>query len=221
MSFNKPIKHATDINAVKRSAFWHLSRRDHSEHELRIKLARKTENQQWIDTVISECYEYGYLDDDRFIESFIRSAQNKGYGVNRIQRDLQLKGISNNQCALHFQHSEFDYIDSATQQLHKRYHERIENAHLKQKVMVFLQNKGHTFEHIFSAIESHNEHFPIEEYDAISDALALLTSKFRIVIEGQKLQDKAKRFLISRGYSFNDVQSAIKQFNDQINEQEE
>lgn len=221
MAFNKPIKPANDIEGVKRSAFWHLGRRDHSEHELRIKLARKTENQQWIDAVIAECYEYRYLDDDRFMESFIRSAQNKGYGINRIQRDLQLKGISNNDCAQHLHDSEFDYIDSATQQLQKRYHERIENAHLKQKVMAFLQNKGHNFEHIFSAIECHNEHFPLEEYDAISDALALLSGKFRDLIEDKKTQDKAKRFLLSRGYSFNDTQTAIKQFNQQINEQEE
>ena len=221
MSFNKPIKPAKDIDGVKRSAFWHLGRRDHSEHELRIKLARKTDNQQWIDAVISECYEYNYLDDARFIECFIRSAQNKGYGINRIQRDLQLKGITSSECAKHFQESNFDYINSATEQLQKRYHERIENAHLKQKVMAFLQNKGHNFDHIFSAIEKHNETFPIEEYDAVSDALALLTGKFRELIEDKKSQDKAKRFLISRGYSFNDTQTAIKQFNAQINEQEE
>lgn len=220
MAFNKPIKPANDIESVKRSAFWHLGRRDHSEHELRIKLARKTDNQQWIDAVIVECYQYQYLDDARFIASFTRIAQNKGYGVNRIQRDLQLKGIANIKCIEHFQHNEFDYINSATQQLHKRYHERIENAYLKQKVMLFLQNKGHTFEHIFCAIECHNEHFPLQEYDAISDALALLTAKFRVFIEGQKLQDKAKRFLISRGYSFNDTQVAIKQFNVHINQQD-
>ena len=218
MSFNKPIKPATDIDGVKRSAFWHLGRRDHSEQELRTKLARKTDNQQWIDTVIEECYEYRYLDDCRFTESFIRSAQNKGYGINRIQRDLQLKGISTQLANDMFQKSEFDYIDSATQLLNKRYQERIENAHLKQKVMAFLQNKGHNFEHIFSAIECHNENFPIEDYDALGDALKLLNGKFRDPIKDQKTQDKAKRFLISRGYSFNDCQKAIQQFNEQIDD---
>ncbi len=214
--FNKPIKPATDIEGVKRSAFWHLGRRDHSEHELRVKLARKTDNQQWIDDVIEACYEYRYLDDARFVESFMRSAQNKGFGINRIQRDLKLKGIPEQLCSEHFQNNDFDYINSATELLQKRYHERIENAHLKQKVMAFLQNKGHNFEHIFSAIECHNEHFPLEEYDAIADALALLSGKFRVEIEGKALQDKAKRFLISRGYSFNDCQKAIKEFNLQI-----
>jgi len=221
MSFNKPIKLATDSEGVKRSAFWHLGRRDHSEHELRAKLSRKTDNQQWIDEVIDACYEYRYLDDDRFTETFIRSAQNKGHGINRIQRDLQHKGISHLLSAKFLQQSNFDYINSATQLLQKRYRERIENAHLKQKVMAFLQNKGHTFEHIFSAIESHNEYFPIEEYDALGDALKLLTGKFREPIEGKKLQDKAKRFLLSRGYSFNDSQNAIKQFNLQLSDQEE
>lgn len=213
MSFNKPIKPANDINAVKRSAFWHLGRHDHSEQELRIKLSRKTDNQQWIDAVIDECYEYRYLDDQRFTETFIRSAQQKGYGIKRIQRDLQLKGISQQLAQTQFQQSEFDYINSATQLLQKRYHERIENAYLKQKVMAFLQNKGHDFEHIFSAIALHNEDFPLQDYDPLSDALILLNGKFREKIDGQKMQDKAKRFLISRGYSFNDCQNAIKEFN--------
>jgi regulatory protein len=214
--FNKPIKPAKDIEGVKRSAFWHLGRRDHSEAELRIKLARKTDNQQWIDDVINECYEYHYLDDERYCESFIRSAQNKGYGVNRIKRDLKLKGISNDVSESHLAQKEFNYIDSATQQLQKRYHERIENRLLKQKAMSFLQTKGHIFEHIFIAIECHNEQFPLEQYDAINDALTLLTKKFREKIEGTKLQDKAKRYLISRGYSFNDCQEAITQFNSQL-----
>tara|TARA_R110001583_G_scaffold11285_1_gene51302 strand:+ start:16262 stop:16915 length:654 start_codon:yes stop_codon:yes gene_type:complete len=214
--FNKPIKPATDIDGVKRSAFWHLGRRDHSENELRIKLARKTDNQQWIDAVIEECYEYRYLDDERYCESFIRNAQNKGHGINRIQRDLKLKGISNTLCQLAFDKNEFNYINSATEQLQKRYRERIENAHLKQKAMAYLQGRGHTFEDIFLAIEIHNEHFPLEEYDAVADALKLLENKFHEKIEGQKLQDKAKRFLISRGYCFNDCQVAIKQYNSQI-----
>jgi len=221
MSFNKPIKPATDIDGVKRSAFWHLGRRDHSEQELRTKLGRKTDNPLWIDAVIDECYEYRYLDDQRFTETFIRSAQLKGHGINRIQRDLQRKGISPQLANQQFQESEFDYIDSATQLLNKRYRERIENPHLKQKVMVFLQNKGHTFEHIFSAIECHNEDFPLEDYDALGDALKLLNGKFRNEIIDQKTQDKAKRFLISRGVAFNDAQKAIQQFNEQLNEQEE
>ncbi|WP_413699133.1 regulatory protein RecX [Psychromonas sp. KJ10-10] len=202
--FNKPIKPANDIEGLKRSAFWHLARRDHSEHELRLKLARKTDNQQWIDSVINECYEFNYLNDNRFCGSFIRNAQNKGHGINRIQRDLQLKGINNAISEPHFSNDKFNYIDSATEQLQRRYHQRIENALLKQKAMVFLQSRGHTFEHIFEAIENHNCHFPLEEYDAVAEALSLLQKKFYLKIEDKKQQDKAKRFLISKGYSFND-----------------
>ncbi len=221
MLFNKPIKPANDINAVKRSAFWHLGRRDHSEQELRQKLSRKTDNHQWIDAVIDECYQYHYLDDQRFAETFIRNAQNKGYGINRIQRDLQLKGITQQIAVPSLQQSQFDYIQSAVRLLEKRYHERIENAYLKQKVRVFLQNKGHTFEHIFSAITVHNKLFPAEGYDAIGKALILLNGKFREQIVERKMIDKAKRFLISRGYSYNECQDAIKTFNAQLNQQEE
>ena len=94
MFTNKPIKIAKDIDGVRRSALWHLSRRDHSEAELLTKLQRKTDNQEWINTIINECLDFNYLNDERFCESFIRSAQNKGHGKTRIQQDLKLKGIA-------------------------------------------------------------------------------------------------------------------------------
>lgn len=218
MSFNKPIKAANDIDGVRRSAFWHLGRRDHSEKELRQKIGRKTDNQQWIDAVINECFEYGYLDDTRFMENFIHTSQNKGFGSARIKRDLLRKGIDANEITNVFETTEHDYIKNAVSLLSGKYKQRIENQHLKQKAMLFLQAKGHAFDDIFSAIDIHNEDYPSEDCDYVSEALLLLTRKFKTEIQDRKTQDKALRFLVSRGYSFNDSLKAIKVFNQQINE---
>lgn len=220
MSFNNPIKAAKDIDGVRRSAFWHLGRRDHSEKELREKIARKTDNQQWIDTVISECFEYGYLDDARFVENFIRSSQNKGFGSTRIKRDLQRKGIEQNHLARVFEDDPHDYIPDALALLSAKYKQRIANQHLKQKAMLFLQSKGHSFDDIFKAIDQHNEAYPIDDCDYLSEAVVLLSRKFKTAIIERKLQDKAMRFLISRGHSFSNASDAIKAFNEKINQEE-
>lgn len=219
MSFNKPIKPAKDIDGVRRSAFWHLGRRDHSEKELREKIGRKTDNQQWIDSVIIECFEYGYLDDKRFMDNFIRSSQNKGFGSTRIKRDLQRKGLDANEISKVFESKQHDYTASAVELLATKYKKRIENQHLKQKAMIFLQGKGHGFDDIFSAIDIHNEDYPIEDCDYVSEAIILLTRKFKSEICDRKVQDKALRFLVSRGYSFSDSLKAIQDFNEHINEE--
>ncbi len=218
MSFNQPIKPAKDIEAVRRSAFWHLGRRDHSEQELRQKLARKTDNQQWIDAVINECFEYNYLNDTRFIESFIRASQNKGYGINRIKRDLQHKGITAKQLNTALMDQPFDYLASAAELLARKYNRHLGNPSSKQKAMAFLQGKGHDFDAIFKAIELHNETYPVEDGDYLSEAITVLERKFKTAISDRKVHDKAMRFLLSRGYRYADIQDAIRVHNQQINE---
>ncbi|AGH81099.1 transcriptional regulator for RecA [Psychromonas sp. CNPT3] len=217
MSFNKPIKKATDIAGVKRSAFWHLSRRDHSEYELRLKLARKTEKQDWIDAVIEECFNYHYLDDERFIKNYIRSAQNKRLGPQRITQGLKLKGLDIKSAELtHL--DDFDYQKQALDLLTQKYKKPLFNTHLKQKAMLFLQGKGYCFDDIFIVIDTYNENYSREEYDAKSEALLLLQKKFHMRLNEQKQKDKATRFLIARGYSFSDVKDALHIFNNTIDD---
>jgi regulatory protein len=219
MPFSKAIKPAQDIDAVRRSAFWHLGRRDHSEQQLREKLARKTANQQWIDTVIDECLDYNYLNDARFTESFIHSAHKKGYGINRIKRDLQQKGIATTTLHEALAENHFDYISRAVELLSRRYNTRLQNLNSKQKAISFLQSKGHDFDDIFRAIEQHNEAYPVDDCDYLSEAKALLARKFKTEISERKQHDKAMRFLLSRGYSYGDIQNAIRAHNEQIREQ--
>ena len=220
MSFNQPIKPATDIEGVRRSAFWHLGRRDHSEKELRDKIGRKTDNQQWIDKVVNDCFEYDYLNDARFVENFIRSSHNKGFGRKRIKGDLKRKGIDENLLTKAFENDHHDYVLGAVTLLSGKYKQRIANQHLKKKAMSYLQNKGHGFDDIFKAIDIHNEAYPTDDCDYLAEAMLLLSRKFKTQISERKEHDKAMRFLISRGYTFTNTLDAIKTFNEQFNEQD-
>ncbi|WP_354624443.1 regulatory protein RecX [Psychromonas sp. MME2] len=210
---NNGIKVAKDIEGVRRSALWHLSRRDHSEMELRQKLARKSDNQQWVDDVISECFHYGYLDDNRFVNNFIRACQQKGFAKNRIIQALQRKGIESDLIASTLLDNQFEYITSAIHSLNIKFPHHIASPHLKQKAMAFLQTKGHSFDDIQRAIEQHNGAYPMDEVLTISDALLLLNNKFKnsAIVEA-KSKNKALRFLVSRGFSFTDALAAIKQY---------
>jgi len=216
MFANKPIKIAKDIEGVRRSAFWHLSRRDHSEAELIKKLQRKTDNQEWIDTVINECLDYNYLNDQRFSESFLRSSRNKGYGETRIKQDLKQKGIGERLIKQTLDENEFNYIDAAQQLLENKFNEAIVTQHLKQKAMGFLQAKGHNFSDIALAIESHNENFPTPSFNDLDEACLLLSKKFRVSIDDQKQKSKALRHLTSHGYDYAKSNQAIKLFNENI-----
>ena len=71
-----------------------LSRREYSEKMLREKLlALNVEDLSQIDRVIDKIQGYGYQNDQRFTELFIRNSIAKGLGFIRIRQELKQKGI--------------------------------------------------------------------------------------------------------------------------------
>lgn len=71
-----------------------LSRRDHSEAEVRRRLSAKGFSHDIGDQVIARLRESGYLNDRRFARAFAESAirNGRGYGF-RLRHDLSRRGI--------------------------------------------------------------------------------------------------------------------------------
>lgn len=94
MLSQRPIKQAKTIDNVYGSAFYHLEAKDRTVDELRKKLAAKTDNQEWIDTVIHDLIERGYLKSDKkFAVNFVEMAFGAEKGSQYIRSQLKLKGI--------------------------------------------------------------------------------------------------------------------------------
>ena len=76
-----------------------LAMRDHSEQELRRKLAAPVMSKngpealdvtpEEVDKVVEWCIENRYLDDERFVRQFIASRSRKGYGPARVRQELK------------------------------------------------------------------------------------------------------------------------------------
>lgn len=95
------------FNRLTERAIRVLSMRDHSEAELRRKMALAAQRAQLrgredeeggptpeeIDRVVAWCHQNNFLDDERFTERFIASRCRKGYGPQRIRLELGQKGI--------------------------------------------------------------------------------------------------------------------------------
>ena len=70
-----------------------LTRRDHSKYELSRKLKARGYTEDIIGDVVSECERFGYINDERTAEVFIRQLYKKGYGLKRIRFELKSKGL--------------------------------------------------------------------------------------------------------------------------------
>ena len=140
-----------------------LAKRDHSEYELRRKLAAqfsfnssngfnssgtyqkksrrsgsslsenilesekilsKEELSEQIESVIQYCYEYHWLDDRKFADSFIRIRSSKGYGPQRIQAELQHKGVNKDIIYSALADCEIDWVELAHKLVVKQFNNR-------------------------------------------------------------------------------------------------
>ena len=103
----------------------------------------------YIDHVLAELAEVGYLSDKRFAEIFVRGRFVRGIGPLRIQAELRDRGISDGLMADPLEEFCTRWIESARQQGAKRFGEMPPaDFQSRAKQMRFLQQRGFTGEQI-------------------------------------------------------------------------
>lgn len=97
--FGSPVK-PVKANKLAADGLWNyalraLAQRAHSASELRRKLATRAASPDDVRTTMEKLREYGLTDDRRFAETFSSSRlQNRGFGKQRIVRELRARSIS-------------------------------------------------------------------------------------------------------------------------------
>jgi len=122
------------LNALISRAMRLLSQRDHSEAELRRKLAAQPfvanarsgsissnnppedpVDPAVIEQVIVYCYQHNWLDDQRFAAGFIAGRSRKGYGAQRIRSELMQKGVEKELVQAALAACDIDWCEQARQ----------------------------------------------------------------------------------------------------------
>lgn len=91
--FSKSYKKEYDYQSLLSYSLFLLSKRDYSIKKMTEKLSSKTENEDFVNQVISKLIDNNYLSDERKAQSIIRTYSNKETGEKLKQR-LKLAGIN-------------------------------------------------------------------------------------------------------------------------------
>ena len=127
-----------------------LSRREHSTHELKLKLHKKFEAISEIEEVITKLESNNLLNDFRFAETYARIRKRKGFGPNKIHYELTNKGIKES-ISNEIISAEDGWDDTALQAFKKKYKDGIsEDTKERLKQKNFLHNRGFSFKEIES-----------------------------------------------------------------------
>ncbi len=134
-----------------------LAPRQHTEAELRRKLAKREFDGDIIDAVLAECRERQYVDDPATARFYLAELIRKDYGVNRVRQAMRGKGFDDGlieEVAGEYAGSE-DEFAAARKALEKKRPalERESNSRKRrEKTYRFLAGKGFTGEVIRDAM---------------------------------------------------------------------
>jgi len=131
-----------------------LARREHSAQELRRKLGDKGFTAGEVENVLERLAQDKLLSDERFVESFIQSRINKGYGPLHIQAELYERGISRGLIDALIQTGAAQWSELAVRAQHKRFGQGLPADYKEYARQArFLQQRGFTMEQINSALK--------------------------------------------------------------------
>lgn len=132
----------------------YISYSDRFSKEVSQRLKREGFTKEEIDSTIERLKKYGYVDDRKTAEEFIRSKVSKGWGPERIKIELIRREISEEEAenlvkTIFSEFNEKEIIIKLTEKFLKS--KRGKN--IKEKLVSFLFRKGFSYDKIIDVIE--------------------------------------------------------------------
>jgi len=126
-----------------------LALREHSCYELKQKLRKHSQDEVLLEETVAFLLDNGYLSDERYIETFVRSKANRGYGPYWIQQALLAKQVDKNLVQKYLYQHHIDWQELAQKAYLKKYkNTKPKDYAEKAKRQRYLQNRGFLMEDI-------------------------------------------------------------------------
>ena len=122
-----------------------LSRREHSEQEMRRKLARHAEDPAEIDPVIASLKKEGWLSAERFTQSLVHRRA-PGRGMSRVVQELRQHGVDPDQIAEVKESLQATELDRARDVWERRYGTPPADTNARAKQTRFLMSRGFSYD---------------------------------------------------------------------------
>ena len=127
-----------------------ISRREHSEKEVRDKLLIKFDERNVVESVIEKLKQNSLIEDSRYAEMYTRARKRKGFGPKRIGYELNSRGVNESLSSTAIE-EEGGWIEAAENVFNKKFKDGIsQDFKTKLKQKSFLQNRGFSFKEIDS-----------------------------------------------------------------------
>jgi regulatory protein len=134
-----------------------LARREHSRKELGRKLSEHTDDPQEVERALDECEARGWLSEKRVVEQLVHNRRSR-FGIRRIERDLEAKGISGEAAAAALTQLKEGEVEAARSVWRRKFGGRPPRTPAERARQArFLQGRGFELDVIFKVIEGKDD----------------------------------------------------------------
>jgi len=147
-------KKRSNYDRCKNSAIYSLAMREHSRLEITNKLKTKDYVEGVdLEKLLNELEESNYLNEARFVESFIRYRCGRGQGIIKISNDLRQRGIKASMISHAMLEADIDWFQLAKEQREKKFGvNKPEEYKEKTRQMRFLSGRGFDTDSIMQSV---------------------------------------------------------------------
>ncbi len=126
-----------------------LSRREHSRVELLRKLVSKGFGKAEIEPLLDELEAERLLSDERFVESYVHSRKQRGFGPLRVKLELRERGVANETMVKWLDEEAAEWLVLAREQHQKKFGgQPAKDLKARAQQVRFLMNRGFSHEMI-------------------------------------------------------------------------
>ena len=184
-----------------------LSRREHSYFELEQKLRAREYEALFIDDVLAQLIDQGYLSDRRFAELYIRQRSQKGYGRRDIESWLIARGVDRSVIQSAMRVEAPDWVEIATATLRKKCGlGRTRTPQLSRPDDATTPNTFPRQDSAYAAFRQLEQH---PAGDSEPDRATRRDEQRRLYEHQQKRRASLTRYLASRGFEPSQIREAF------------
>jgi len=145
-----------DKQKLKNYVLWLLGRQEYSKKEVAQKLRQKEADETYIEQLLAWCESLGYIDEQRYCESFLRRKINKGLGQKRILAEAGNKGVDRTQLMALIEEQEIDWFELAQNTYQRKYGVSDKQLDYKEKAkrVRYMMYRGFGYEEINFAMQA-------------------------------------------------------------------
>lgn len=153
---------ADELTLVRKAAYTLLARREYGRQELVNKLLGKGHPAELVERVAEQLVAERKLSDERFVDAFVRSRGNRGYGPRRIEAELRERGVAGElaeeRIAAGPSDEEEDWVARAATVRSKKFGEQLPRDFAERaKQMRYLEYRGFTHDQIRAVFKRNSD----------------------------------------------------------------